>query len=382
MKSIPFGRPIIGKEEKEAVLSVLSGDVLTHGPQAPEFEKEFSEFIGSNINAITVSSGMAALHLAFWQLGIGPGDEVIVPAQTHVATVHAVEIVGAKPVFADCELSTGNVTANEILRLITRKTKAIAIVHFLGIPCDMPKIMEVADRYNLYVIEDCALALGTRINGQHVGTFGHAGIFSFYPVKHITTGDGGMFVSKLSELSEKVRKSRAFGVDRSFSERTVPGFYDVPTIGLNYRMSDINAVIGRVQLSRIKQILEKRRLNFLRLKDNLNDKFNLAVLDSTSSGHANSHYCLTIILDDAIAQRRVEIMDDLKKLGIGTSIYYPHPIPRLAYYNQKYRIKILDFPNALKISDQSIALPIGPHVESEDVDYIASHVKEIVRKYS
>ena len=268
-RQIAFARPWITDAEREAVLGVLAGDVLTHGPQAHAFEREFAAFMGDGAHAVTMSSGMAALHMAYWQLGIGVGDEVIVTAQTHVATAHAVEVVGARPVFVDCKPEDGNINPCLIEAAITPRTKAIGLVHFLGIPCDMAAIMAIAERHGLKVIEDCALAVGTRYHGVHVGLFGDAACFSFYPVKHITTGDGGMFVSRHKDFAERVAKARAFGVDRSFAERSIPGMYDVPTLGINYRMSDINSSIGRKQLGRVDIILERRNSNFKALKNGL-----------------------------------------------------------------------------------------------------------------
>lgn len=378
-RQIPFGKPWITEAERNAVLEVLAGDVLTHGPQAHEFEKEFALAIGGG-RALTLSNGTAALHLAYWQLGIGPGDEVIVPAQTHVATVHAVEIMGARPVFVDCDLATGNITSAAIEAAITPRTRAIGLVHFLGIPCEMSEIMEVAIRHNLKVVEDCALALGTKYDGVHAGLFGDAGTFSFYPVKHITTGDGGMLVTRNPELAEKISKARAFGVDRTFSERRVPGVYDVLSLGINYRLSDINSAIGRAQLKRLDVILERRRTNFARLKQCLAGIEDLAILDVVSPKQTNSHYCLTVVLDGSSASDRTEIINRMKARGIGTSVYYPHPIPRLAYYREKYGEDLSRFPNAARISDQSIALPVGPHLQVEDMDYIGQSLSEIVKE--
>jgi perosamine synthetase len=230
---------------------VLGGDILTHGPENRAFESEFSRFVGGDARCVAVSSCMAALHLAYWQMGIGPGDEVLVTAQTHVATAHAVEAVGARPVFVDCKPDTGNIDPALLERAVTARTRAIGLVHFLGIPCDMDQILQLAARHGLKVMEDCALAVGARYHGTHVGLLGDAGCFSFYPAKHMTTGDGGMFVTRDGALADRVVKARAFGVDRGFGERSIPGIYDVPTLGLNYRMSDINAAVGRMQLARI-----------------------------------------------------------------------------------------------------------------------------------
>ena len=377
---IPFGKPWITDDERNAVMGVLSGDVLTHGPQAHAFEQEFASFVGREAAAISLSSGMAALHLAYWQLGIGPGDEVLVAAQTHVATAHAVEAVGAKPVFIDCDVNTGNIDPNLLEAAITKKTRAIGLVHFLGIPCDMDSIMAIADKYGLYVIEDCALAIGSRYGGKHVGLFGHAGCFSFYPVKHITTGDGGMFVSKLPELVHKVARARAFGVDRNFTERSNPGIYDVPTLGINYRLSDINSSIGRQQLKRINEMLSRRAVNFASLKNRLSDIADITILDSNRPDSLNSHYCLTVVLEGTLGVSRSGIAARLKQEGVGTSVYYPHPVPRLSYYREKYGYDAARYPQAARISDNSIALPVGPHLTIEDMEYISERFITILKE--
>lgn len=379
VRKIQFGKPWITEAERNAVLGVLAGDVLTHGPQAHEFEKEFAAAVGGG-HALTLSNGTAALHLTYWQLGIGAGDEVIVPAQTHVATVHAVEIVGARPVFVDCDRSTGNMTPEAIEAAITPRTRAIGLVHFVGIPCDMPAIMEIAAKHGLKVVEDCALALGTRWDGIHAGLFGDAGTFSFYPVKHITTGDGGMLVTRDENLAKKISKARAFGIDRTFAERSVPGVYDVLSLGINYRLSDINSAIGREQLKRLDTILERRARNFSVLKKGLAGLDHVAVLDIAAANQTNSHYCLTAVFDGPFAGRRTEIIRRLNAAGVGTSVYYPHPIPRLAYYREKYGEDLSRFPNATRISDQSIALPVGPHLDADDMNHIAHEVTTIVRE--
>lgn len=380
LRQIPFGKPWITAAEREAVLRVLDGDILTHGPQARAFEEEFGAFMGVGAHCLTVSSGMAALHLAYWQLGVGPGDEVIVPAQTHVATVHAVEVVGATPVFADCDRATGNIDPQAVARLVTPRTRAIGVVHYNGIPCDMDAIMTIAERHSLKVVEDCALAVGARFRNKHVGLVGDAGIFSFYPVKHITTGDGGMFVTRYSELAAKVSKARAFGVDRSFGEREVPGMYDVPTLGINYRMSDINASIGREQLKRIGAILQARRSNFEALKQLLARVPGTMVLDVDKPEAQQSWYCLTVVLEGVSLGRRNAVVKALNAAGVGTSIYYPHPVPRLTYYRNKYNSDLAQYPNAARISDQSIALPVGPHLQEGDIAYIGAAFERIIKE--
>jgi perosamine synthetase len=379
-RNIPFGKPWIGDEEKQAVLEVLSGDVLTHGPQSKAFEEEFSQFMGGDGYCVSVSSGMAALHLSYLEIGIGSGDEVIVPAETHVATAHAVEIVGARPVFLDCEPETGNIDASKLESLITKKTKAISMVHFLGVPCDLDAIMQVADQHGLKVIEDCALAIGARYKGKHVGLIGDTGCFSFYPVKHITTGDGGMFVTKHKDVAARVSKIRGFYVDKTFSERSIPGMYDTTGLGLNYRMSDINASIGRQQVKRLGTILERRKANFITLKSGLSKLPNLSILDSRGADAVTSYYCLSVVLEKPLSERRMEIVKKLNQAGVGTSVYYPQPVPRMSYYKNKYGYDASAFPQAERISDQSIALPVGQHLTTDDMVYIAEIFSNVLKE--
>jgi len=375
LRTVPFARPSITDDDRAAVLNVLNGSILTHGPEGKAFETEFASFLGDDAHAVSVSSCMAALHLAYLHFGIGSKDEVIVPAQTHTATAHAAEWVGARLVFVDCDPSTGNVTPDGLAAAITPRTKAISVVHFVGIPCDMTPIVALADKHGIKVIEDCAIALGSRLGGRHVGLFGDAGCFSFYPVKHLTTGEGGMFVSRHKAVADGVAKLRAFGVDRTHSERTVPGMYDVPTLGLNYRMSEMQAALGRSQLRRLDETLRVRQRNFELLKGMIEGISNVRILDSTTVQGVNSHYCLTLVLQGRFAARRNDIVAALNASGVGTSIYYPQPVPRMQYYRQKYGYDRAAFPNAAEISDASIALPVGPHATTADIEYVGQQVR-------
>lgn len=381
-REIPFGRPWIDDRDRAAVLEVLGGNVLTHGPQCKAFEAEFSAFLGPGAHSVTVSSAMAALHLSYLHLGLGPGDEVLTPALTHVATVHAVEWVGARPVCVDADPATGNVDVDALEAAIGPRTRAISVVHFLGIPCAMDRIVAIARKHDLKLVEDCAIALGARFDGVHVGLFGDMGCFSFYPVKHITTGEGGMFISRHADVVEKVAKLRAFGVDRKHDERTIPGMYEVPSLGLNYRMSEMQAALGRTQMAKIAQNLDERRANFEALKQGLANAPNVRVLDSTSPRASQSHYCMSVVLDDRIGARRNEIVRKLNAAGVGTSVYYPQPVPRMQYYRDKYGYDGARFPEATRVSDQSIALPVGHHVSLEDVDYIARTLRRILEEES
>jgi perosamine synthetase len=376
-RQIPFGRPCVTHDDRQAVMSVLEGHILTHGPECKEFEAEFATFLGQDAYAVTVSSCMAALHLACLHMGFGPGDDVLVAAETHVATAHAVEWTGARPVFVDCDPRTGNVTADRVEAAITPRSKGLLLVHFVGIPCDMPTIMGVAKRHGLAVIEDCAIAVGARYDGRHVGLFGDAGCFSFYPVKHMTSAEGGMFVSRHRHIAERVARLRAFGVDRTYGERTLPGLYDVPMLGLNYRMSELQAALGRSQLRRLSESLQRRRQTFETLRAAITDLDDIEVIDATDPNAANSHYCLTVRLQGRWAGRRNEFVRALNSEGIGTSVHYPQPVPRMAYYQKKYGYDATAFPGAEAISDGTFALPVAPHVTDDDVAYMSATIARL-----
>ena len=377
-REIPFGRPWVTDEDRDRVMEVLNGHILTHGPNCKAFEEEFAASMGDG-HAVSTSSCWASLHLSMINLGLGAGDEVLVPAQTHVATVHAVEFVGATPVFVDCELNTGNVNIDLMEDLITDKTRAIVVVHFVGIPVDMVRVMEIANRHGLQVVEDCALAVGARVDGRHVGLFGHSGGYSFYPVKHITTGEGGMFVSQHEHVVKEVANFRAFSVDRTHTERPIPGIYDVTNVGMNYRMSEMQAALGRGQVEKIPPILKARKENFALLKERLSVLEKVSVLDSTEKRLENSCYCLVAVLKGDLAAKRDDMVLALRDMKVGTSVYYPHPVPRLQYYREKYGYTVGQCPNAATISDEGIALPIGPHLDSSDINHLADILVSLMR---
>ncbi|MBA7633123.1 GDP-perosamine synthase [subsurface metagenome] len=378
MRTIPFGKPIIGDEEKGAVMQVLSGPILTHGPLVAEFEAIFARYTGAKY-AIAVSSCTAALHLAYLYLGLGPGDEVIVPAETHVATAHAIEFVGAKPVFVDAEKDTGNIDIDQVEASITKRTRAIAVVHYLGMPVNMHRVIEIARKHNLFVVEDCALAIGTYLDGVHAGLYGDVGCFSFYPVKHITTAEGGMVLTKSKNIAEKISRRRAFGIDRNvISERDVPGIYDVLELGLNYRLNELGAALGIEQMKRVDRFLKKRQENYAALSAGLRAIDEVELLQSSHDGYQSSCYCQAMILKEPLSEKRFEIVNYLKEHEVGTSVYYPCPVPYMTYYKDKYGYSDTSFPVASRISRNSIALPVGPHVDNEDIDYMVATIKNAI----
>ncbi len=374
MSKIPFAAPLIGDEERNAVLEVLAGPILVHGPQAELFEAEFAAWTGAP-HAVTVSSCTAGMHLVYFALGFGPGDEVICPAQTHTATAHAIELTGARAVFVDAEGETGNIDIGAIEAAITPRTRAIAVVHYLGLPVDMVKVNEIARRHGLFVLEDCALAMGTRLDGVHAGLMGDVGVFSFYPVKHMTTAEGGMIITRDAELAKKLKLLKAFGVDRTHAQRNVPGTYDVVALGLNYRMNELQAALGRVQIKRMDDFLAVRRRNADVLRAALEGFGAVRLLPDGTGRFVHSNYCLSAVLAEDLAPRRREIVAAMSEQGVGTSVYYPAPVPRMTYYSEKYGYDPARFANAARISDTSIALPVGPHLSEQQVSRVAEVLK-------
>ncbi len=379
MRNIPFGKPIIEEAEKKAVMAVLEGPVLVHGPKAKEFEAAFAAFTKAPF-AVSVANCTAGLHLAYFYKKIGIGDEVIVPAQTHTATAHAVELCGAKPVFVDAKKDTGNIDIDQIEAAITPRTKAISIVHYLGMPVNMERINAIAKKHGLYVVEDCALAMGTYFKGIHAGLWGDCGAFSFYPVKHMTTAEGGMVITTHQDLAGKMTLEKAFGVDRQVGERKVPGVYDVVTLGFNYRMNELEAALGIEQLKRMDGFLKKRKENYGVLEQGFRNIPEIELFQSSHGDFQSSYYCFSILLKKSLASKRLEIIEYLKSKGIGTSVYYPQAVPHFTYYKNKYGYKDNSFPVAARISHESIAFPVGPHLNIEDMHYIVDELKNCINE--
>jgi len=374
--TLPFGRPMISSRERQAVMDVLSGDVLTHGPRVKMFEEAFEAFVGG-AHAVATSSCTASLHLAAMFTGLGPGDEAIVPAMSHVATAHAVELCGARCVFVDSEPRTGNIDIDALERAISPRTKAIFVVHFLGVPVEMDRVNAIARRHGVLVIEDCALALGAKFEGVHCGLLGDAGCFSFYPVKHITTGEGGMTLTRRRDVADATRLQRAFGIERPLRPAT-PGMYDVVRLGPNYRMMEMSAAIGAVQMERLPAFLAQRRQNDSALLGAIRDIEGITTFAEPDDRFTSSRYCRSILLDDSLRHRRAEIIRSLASRGIGSSIYYPTPIPLMSWYADREGFRRDDFPVASWISESSIALPVGPHLTVDDMRFIGRSLQDIV----
>jgi dTDP-4-amino-4,6-dideoxygalactose transaminase len=242
----------------------------------------------------------------------------------------------------------------------------------------MDKVNALATRHGLFVVEDAALSVGTKFKGVHAGLLGDVASFSFYPVKHITTAEGGMFTTRHAKIAAKVGRLKAFGYDKMVGERAVPGVYDVDLLGYNYRMNEIEAAIGVEQLKRVPDFLLQRSHNDAVLRGVFADITEIQCLADGSPDFQHAHYCLVAVVQDELADKRPEIINRLRDYGIGTSVYYPGPVPHLRYYREKYGLDSSSFPNATRISRQSIAFPVGPHLIEEDMMYIGRVLKDVL----
>jgi len=370
---------MLGSEEIEAVTRVLSGPQLVHGPVSKAFEEAFAKRAGA-ARAVSLSSCTAGLHLSLFASGIGEGDEVIVPAMTHVATAHSVEFCRARPVFVDVEPDTGNMDADAAEKAVSEKTKAIMPVHYLGLPCDMDRICAIAKSADALVVEDCALAVDATYDGRKAGTLGDVGCFSFYPVKHMTTLEGGMATSNNEALADAIARRKAFGYDRMLGERKVPGVYDVDVLGYNYRMNEAQAAVGLAQLARLDEFQKARASNFAALKAALAELEEVTVFEPRKGKAVSSHYCLNAVLPRDGSLDRAAIIETLNANGIGTSVHYPQCVPALSYYASRYGYETGRFPVAEWLAAQTISLPVGPHLAEGDPDRIAAALRDAVQR--
>jgi perosamine synthetase len=373
---IKFAAPVIEEDEVAAVAKVLrESHMLTNAGRVAAFEESFVNHVGGGF-ATAVTSCTAALHMALLALNIKQGDEVIVPALTFVACAHAIEAVGATPVFVDSWHDSGVIDPELIKAAITPATKAIMVVHFAGRPCYMGTIIDVARERNIPVIEDCATALGARHSGRHVGLIGDIGCFSFHPVKHLAIGEGGMLLTKRPDLAARFRLLREFGkrvdlYDTARADRSTLGHYDITHFGLNFRMTEMQAAIGVTALPKMAERLKQRRRNYAYLQSGLKE---FASLDL--SGNESASYCYVAICPGD--KNRDEVRANLTKRYVESTIYYPGPLPLMTYYREKYGYKPGQFPIAEQISNKSIALPVGPHLGPDHMAYIVKSFKEAV----
>lgn len=347
---IPIAKPFIGDEERAAVDRVLRSGGMAQGPEVEAFEKEFSSLVGGR-HCVAVNSGTSALHLALIAMGIGAGDEVIVPSFSFAASANAVCLAGATPVFVDIDADTYCISPAAVEAAVGPKTAAVMPVHLYGHPAAMAELEAVASRHSLAIIEDAAQAHAAVIDGRNVGEFGLTACFSFYPTKNMTTGEGGLVVTPSDEVARMLRLLRNQGMERR---------YENEVVGFNVRMTDIAAAIGRVQLTRLAGWTADRQRNAAYLTERLT-----AVTPPTvAPGATHVYHQYTVRSDD-----RDGLHQRLTDRGVGSGVYYPIPIHRLPSFALD-----LDLPVTAKAADEVLSLPVHPALTTDDLDAIVAAV--------
>lgn len=352
---IPAAKPLIGEDERKAVDAVLASGGLAQGPQVAAFEDEFSAVV-DGVHCVAVNSGTSALHMALIALGIGPGDEVIVPSFTFAATANSVRLAGATPVFVDIDEQTFCMDPSAAEAAVTSSTRALMPVHLYGHPADMDRLGDLARRQNLVVLEDAAQAHAARWNGQPVGALGDAAAFSFYPTKNMTSGEGGMVTTESPEIARTVQLLRNQGMEKRYHNEI---------IGFNTRMTDIHAAIGRVQLQKLSGWTNQRQANAAFLSENLTGVVTPYVDERAE--HVYHQYTIRVPGHDR--DRFVEL---LAERGVGSGVYYPVPVHCLPSFGLD-----LDLPVTSTVAEEVISLPVHPALSQDDLDTIVTAVNAI-----
>jgi perosamine synthetase len=352
---IPPAKPHIGEAEIEAAVAVLRSGMVVQGPEVAAFEDEFTK-VSDTAHCVAVNSGTSALQLTLLGLGIGPGDEVIVPSFSFAASANAVRLVGAEPVFADIEPDSFCVDPDSVAALIGPKTAAVMPVHLYGHPADMRRLTPLAERHSLAVIEDACQAHGAELDGRKVGSFGAAGTFSFYPTKNMHALEGGMISTDDPQLARTLRLLRNQGMEQRYANEIV---------GANMRMTDVAAAIGRVQLGRLGEWTEQRRANAARLDAAITAVRTPPV--ASGAHHIYHQYTVRIASDRDRAQER------LKAAGVGSAVYYPTPIHRLT----PYAGLDADLPETDRAAAEVLSLPVHPSLTTDEIDRVADAVNSL-----
>ncbi len=371
---VPFFVPHISAGDIKAVIDALKSPLLTDGPRLREFESAFARFTGAKY-AIGVSNATSALHLSLKSLGIGKGDEVIVPDITFVATVNAVLLCGATPVLADVQKEDLNISIESLKNSITKKTKLILPVHIAGKVCKINEIIKIAKHNDILVLEDCAHAIGARIEGKHVGTFGSAGCFSFYPTKNITTIEGGMIITNSEKIAKYVASARNHGLSRSLMNRFShgkPWDYDVIEPGYNYRLDEIRSSLGLSQLKRINELnlLRKKACEYYKKKL---ESVKGVITPQTSQKDDNVYHLYIMRITKEYKVSRDKLFTIFARDGITTSLHYK-PLHKFAAY--KKTAKIYDkLKNSNELYDEIISLPLYPKISRRQQDLVIECIK-------
>jgi UDP-4-amino-4-deoxy-L-arabinose-oxoglutarate aminotransferase len=374
---LPLSRPSIGEKEIEGVVSCLRSGWITTGPLCKVFEEKFCELTRSSY-ALAVSSGTAGMHLMLLGLDIKRGDEIITPSMTFASTLNLITLSGAKPVFVDIHYDTLNINANLIEGKITKKTKGIIPVHFAGVPVDMDKILGLSQRFNVPIIEDAAHAVGTYYKGIHAGGFGQSAIFSFHPIKNITTGEGGMITHSDDQLESRLRLLRFHGIERDAWKRYGKGGnpeYDIKTPGFKYNLTDIQAALGLAQLSRLEELNNRRRQLANLYMRGLEGIEGLELPGIPKYPHTHSWHLFVI---KVTSMNRERFMEKLSEYQIGYGIHFPAG-HLLSYIQKRYKIKKGELRETERAHNKLLSLPLFLDMKDYDVSYVCESIQEILK---
>jgi dTDP-4-amino-4,6-dideoxygalactose transaminase len=373
---LPLSRPSIGEKEIAQVVSCLKSGWITTGPLCNAFEEKFCELTGASY-ALSVSSGTAGMHLLMLALGIKRGDEIITPSMTFASTLNMITLFGAKPVFVDIDYDTLNIDADLIEEKITKKTRGIIPVHFAGAPVDMDKILAIVKNYDLFVIEDAAHAVGTYYKRVHVGGFGQSAIFSFHPLKNITTGEGGMVTHYDDHLESQLRLLRFHGIERDAWKRYGGGGnpkYDIRRPGFKYNLTDIQAALGLAQLSRMEELNSRRRQLADLYRRGLEGVEGLGLPGVPSYPHIHAWHLFVIKVN---SMDRAHFMQRLSEYQIGYGIHFPAG-HLLSYIQERSKIRKGELKETERANTKLVSLPLFPDMEDDDVSYVCEAVQEIL----
>lgn len=379
---IPFHKPYITEDEITEVLDSLRSGWLTMGPKTIEFENRFKEYIGSR-NAISTNSCTACLHLALKTINLKERDEVIIPNITFTATAEVVTYFNAIPILVDVEEDTLNMDVSRIEEKITNKTKAIIPVHFGGQPCDLKEIRDIAEKYNLFVIEDAAHALPAFYKAQKIGITGDITCFSFYATKTLSAGEGGMITTENDEWAERMRILRLHGISRDAWKRyTEEGswYYEVIEAGYKYNMTDLHAAVGMAQLKKIEEMWRKRKEIARRYTEAFNMIGEIAVPFMKNDRESAWHLYVIRLKLEMLKIKRDQFIEELKKKGIGTSVHFI-PLHMHPYYRENFHYRSEDFPASEKLCKRIISLPIYPSMTEKDTDRVINSVIDIISQF-
>ncbi len=373
---LPLSRPAIGDEEIDAVASSMRSGWITSGPRVAELEERFRALTGAP-HAVAVASATAGMHLLLTALGVGPGDEVVTPSMTFASTVNQVALRGATPVFADSDYGTLQVDPADLARRITPRTKAVVPVHFAGAPADLDPIRAAADRAGVPVIEDAAHAVGTAYRGRPAGGHGNAAVYSFHPIKNVTTGEGGMVTCFDGGLAKRLRLLRFHGIERDAWQRYGKGgtpHYDIREPGYKYNLTDIQAAIGVVQMRKVEALNARRAALAARYLAGLRGVAGIDLPVSPAYPHAHSWHLFVV---KVAAMDRDGFIGKLAERNIGAGLHFP-PCHLLSFVRERYGTKEGDLPGCERAGRRILSLPLFPGMADADVDYVCAAVREIL----